>query len=127
METLLPVDPQMAAFDDAKLVQFLAHASGPIRARALPTLGARIAAAPALKEAVFTAAADPVNLSLALYTFVKVAWVAAMTVLDRGTTADFLRLTQVIAQWPAAEREGFLFYIKDYQGFDKLMHEAAVA
>lgn len=124
MTTILSVDPQMAGLDDQRLVQFLAHPSGPVRARALPTLGARIASAPLLKKEVFAAAADPVNLELALYAFVKVAWVAGMTILDYGTDEDTLRLKAIVSAWPEPERKGFLAYVKDYQNFDEVMQNA---
>ena len=121
MNTILPVDAQMAGLDDQRLVSFLAHASGPIRARALPTIGARIASVPLLKEELFAAAADPANLALTLYAFVKVAWIAGMTVLDYGTAEDIARLKQVVSAWPDSERKGFLAYVKDYRDFDKVM------
>lgn len=127
METILPVDAQMAAFPDEKLIKLLAHPSGIVRARALPTLGARTADSPPLKEAVFAAAADPANLQLEFYAFVKVAWVAALTILDYGTPQDFERLTDTVHAWPEHEQENFLAYLKGYQGFEQLMRARRLA
>lgn len=121
MNTILPVDAQMAGLDDQRLVSFLTHPSGPIRARALPTIGARIASVPLLKEELFAAATDPANLELTFYAFVKVAWIAAMTVLDYGDADDLQRLKQIVNTWPKSEREGFLAYVKDYRCFNKVM------
>jgi hypothetical protein len=123
MNTILSPDPQLTAFDDEKLLKLLAHTSGPIRARAIPTLGPRAAQAPPLMEVLFGAAADPSNLTLVFYAFIKVAWVAAITILDYGTENDLVRLQKVIQAWPQAEQQGFLAYVKDYRNFDKLFAE----
>ena len=117
MEPLLPVDAQMASFDDEKLLQMLGHASSSIRARVLPTLGPRIQNNAHTKEALFLSAADPVNLELTFYAFIKVAWIAAIAVLDYGIAEDYSCLKQIVSQWPATEQRGFLAYIKDYQSF----------
>ena len=111
----------MAGFDDEKLLKLLSHPSGPIRARAIPTLGIRIGKSIHLKEALFTAAADPDNLALKFYAFIKVAWVAAITILDNGRNDDFLRLKKVVTQWPENEQSGFNSCIKGYRNFDKLV------
>lgn len=118
---LLPIDAQMMSLNDEKLLQLLTHASGTIRARALPTLGVRIAERPHLKEALFQSVADPANQTLVFYAFIKIAWVAAIAVLDHGNAVDFQRLKNVVGQWPEHERQGFLAYVKDHRDFDKVM------
>lgn len=120
MNTILSPDPQLTAFDDEKLLKLLAHTSGPIRARAIPTLGPRAAQAPPLMEVLFDAAADPANLTLVFYAFIKVAWVAAITILDYGTENDLVRLQKVVQAWPQMEQQSFLAYVRDYRSFDKL-------
>lgn len=120
MDTILLPDTQLSAFENEKLLKLLTHASGPIRARAIPTLGPRAAEAPLVKQALFDAAADATNLTLVFYAFIKVAWVAAITVLDYGDAEDLTRLQRIVEDWPPVEQAGFLSYIKDYRNFDKL-------
>ena len=120
MNTILSPDPQLTAFDDEKLLKLLTHTSGTIRARAIPTLGPRAAQAPPLMEVLFDAAADPTNLTLVFYAFIKVAWVAAITILDYGTENDLVRLQKVVQAWPQMEQQSFLAYVRDYRSFDKL-------
>lgn len=120
METILSPDPQLSALEDEKLLKLLTHISGPIRARAIPTLGPRAAEEPLVKEALFEAATDATNLTLVFYAFIKVAWVAAITILDYGNKDDLVRLQKIVQAWPIVEQQGFLSYVKDYQNFDKL-------
>ncbi|NML65107.1 hypothetical protein HHL22_07795 [Hymenobacter sp. RP-2-7] len=121
MEVLLPPDAQMSTFDTEKIVRLLHHASGTVRARALPTIGARLTTTPALKEYLFTSVEDPANLQLVFYEFIKVAWIAALVILDYGDTTDLSRLKDLVAKWPLSEQKGFLLYSKDHQKFDKLL------
>lgn len=127
MDTILSPDAQMAAFDNEKLLKLLSHASGPIRARAIPTLGARAATNASLKEALFASAADTDNLSLAFYAFIKVAWIAAITILDYGDKEDYLRLRKIVKEWPQSEQTAFSSYIKDHQEFIKVLHDAPLS
>jgi hypothetical protein len=120
MESILPTDDKMQAMSNEELIQLLLHKSAIIRAKAIPTLASRMNTEQSLKTHIFEAAQETRNQTSVFFGFVKVSWIAVISVLQYGNQEDKEQVKKIVEQWTDSERQSIIKYLKDYEGFSSM-------
>jgi hypothetical protein len=120
MENILPTDDKMQAMSNEELIHLLLHKSAIIRAKAIPTLASRMNIEQSLKTHIFEAAQEAGNQTSVFFGFVKVSWIAVISVLQYGTQEDKEQIKRIVEQWTESEKRSIINYLKDYEGFSSM-------
>ncbi len=120
MKNILPIDDKMQAMSNEELIQLLLHKSAIIRAKAIPTLAARMNIEQSLKTYIFEAAQELRNQTSVLFGFIKVSWIAVISILQYGNQEDKEQVKRIVEQWTESEKQSIIKYLKDYEDFSSM-------
>lgn len=116
MENILPIDDALAKCATEELVALLSGAKPFLRCKIFPVLAARIKQDSSLESLIFNKVERKENIEQPFFGFIKVAWVAAIALLENEGDQERLRKT-IQENWPIIEQQDFLSYIGGYKNF----------
>lgn len=112
MAKITPYNETAALLSDQALIEIF-HAPQSFRKVHLySVLAERAAYNDSIKSLLFNEIIDEYNRNYTITGIIKMAWLPVFSILDYADLSIKLELRDLIQQWSTAERDFFLFYIK---------------